>query len=120
MANAIIIVVLLVIAIFAVRGTMKHMRSESSCCGGGSAELPAEEKKLENPVIGKMTVHIKGMSCQHCVNRVTEVINKIDGASAKVNLKHGEAIVSYDRKIDSADVKARVERAGYEVTSIEE
>ena len=95
MANAIIIVVLLVIAIFAVRGTMKHMRGESSCCGGGSAELPAEEKKLENPVIGKMTVHIKGMSCQHCVNRVTEVdVDKIDGASAKVNLKHGEAIVS--------------------------
>lgn len=120
MANAIIIVVLLAIAIFAVRGTMKHMKGESPCCGGGSGDLPPEDKKLENLVIGKMTVHIKGMTCQHCVKRVTEEINKIDGASAKVNLKHGEAVVSYDRKIDSAEVKARVERAGYEVTSVEE
>ena len=67
-------------------GTLKHLKGESPCCGGGDTII-IEDKKLDGPVIGKKTVKISGMHCDHCVRAVTEAINKIDGASAKVNLK---------------------------------
>ena len=52
------------------------------------------DKVLDKPAIGKKTVKISGMHCEHCVKSVTEAINKIEGASAKVNLKKEEAVVS--------------------------
>ena len=61
---------------------------------------------------------ISGMHCEHCVKCVTEAINKIEGASAKVNLKKEEAVVSYDREIDDDDLKKAVEEAGFKVVDI--
>ena len=43
-------------------------------------------KTLENPILGKKVLKISGMHCEHCVKAVTEAINKIDGAAAKVDL----------------------------------
>ena len=88
------------------------------CCGGGGGSLPPEKKKLENPVIGKKTVKISGMHCEHCVKAVTEAINKIDGAAAKVNLSENEAVVSYDRELDDEQLRKIVKDAGYRVVSI--
>ena len=39
-------------------------------------------------------------------------------ASAKVNLKKEEAVVSYDREIDDDDLKKAVEEAGFKVVDI--
>ena len=77
-----------------------------------------KKKKLENPVIGKKTVKISGMHCEHCVNAVTEAINKIDGASAEVSLHGKKAVVSYDRELDEALLKKTIEDAGYKVEAI--
>ena len=115
MANIIIILIVIVLLGFALKGTFKHMKGESPCCGGGGGSLPPEEKKLENPVIGKKIVKISGMHCEHCVNAVTEVINKIDGASAKVSLHGKKAVVSFDRELDEAVLKKTIEDAGYTV-----
>ena len=115
MANIIIILIVIVLLGFALKGTFKHMKGESPCCGGGGGSLPPEEKKLENPVIGKKTVKISGMHCEHCVNAVTEAINKIDGASAKVSLHGKKAVVSFDRELDEAVLKKTIEDAGYTV-----
>ena len=78
-----------------------------------------EYKKLDGPVIGKKTVKISGMHCDHCVRAVTEAINKIDGASAKVNLKKKEAVVSYEKVVEDAAIREAVEKAGYTVQSIQ-
>ena len=115
------IIVILVIAVFVllgVKSTIKHFKGEGACCGGGGGSLPPEKKKLENPVIGKKTVKISGMHCEHCVKAVTEVINKIDGAAAKVNLSENEAVVSYDRELDDEQLRKIVKDAGYRVVSI--
>ena len=54
MVNAIVILILILIAIFAIRGTIKHMKGESPCCGGGGAsEIKEKPSKLERPVIGE-------------------------------------------------------------------
>ena len=68
--------------------------------------------------MGKKTVKIQGMHCDHCVASVTEAINSIDGASAKVDLKKEEAVVSYDRTLDDDKIRKAVEKAGFKVVSI--
>lgn len=119
MVNAIVILILILIAIFAIRGTIKHMKGESPCCGGGGAsEIKEKPSKLERPVIGEKIVQISGMICEHCVNRVMRALNKIDGVSANVSLKGKRAVVSYDREIDVNVLKKAVEDAGYTVESI--
>ena len=119
MVNAIVILILILIAIFAIRGTIKHMKGESPCCGGGGAsEIKEKPSKLERPVIGEKIVQISGMTCEHCVNRVMRALNKIDGVSANVSLKGKRAVVSYDREIDVNVLKKAVEDAGYTVESI--
>ena len=116
MVNAIVILILILIAIFAIRGTIKHMKGESPCCGGGGAsEIKEKPSKLERPVIGEKIVQISGMTCEHCVMRA---LNKIDGVSANVSLKGKRAVVSYDREIDVNVLKKAVEDAGYTVESI--
>ena len=96
MANVIVVAVVIVLLGFALKGTLKHLKGESPCCGGGDTII-IEDKKLDGPVIGKKTVKISGMHCDHCVRAVTEAINKINGASAKVNLKKNEAVVSCEK-----------------------
>lgn len=120
MADIIIILIVVVLIVVAVRQTKKHMKGESPCCGGGggSVELDIPIKNLENPVLGRKTVKISGMTCQHCVKNVTEAINKLEGASAKVDLDRKEAVVSYDRLVENDKIKKAVTDAGYRVDSI--
>ncbi len=121
MINVIIIAVIAVILIFAIRSSVRHFRGEGDCCGGGSDSIyPTEEKKEKKigPVIGKKRLTISGMHCDHCAFNVTEAIDKIDGAAAKVDLNSGTAEVSYDRQVEDAILRQAVEDAGYTVTSI--
>ena len=69
MVDAIIILIVIVLLIFALKGTLKHFKGESPCCGGGSETIVTdiEDKMLDNPAIGKKTVKISGMHCEHCV-----------------------------------------------------
>ena len=65
MVDIIILLIVLVIIIFAVKGTIKHFKGEGACCGGGSKGLiKTEEKKLQHPKIGEKTVKISGMHCE--------------------------------------------------------
>lgn len=119
MVNVIVILILILIAVFAVRGTIKHMKGESPCCGGGGdSEVKEEPSKLEGPVVGEKIMQIPGMTCEHCVNRVMHALNKIDGVSANVSLKGKRAVISYDREVDEKVLKKAVEDAGYTVNSI--
>ena len=69
--------------------------------------------------LGEKTMKITGMHCENCVASVTRAINRIDGAAAKVSLKKGEAVVSYDREISNEELKKVVEDRGYHVVSIQ-
>lgn len=117
MENFVIIVLLVVVLFFCIRSSIKHFRGEGGCCGGGTYK--ARQKKL-NTVIGRKTFSVEGMSCQHCVNRVMEAVNSIDGASALVKLKKGLVIVSVEHPINNEIIKDAIEKAGYKVTKIEE
>ena len=108
MANVIIVLILVVVVGIALKSTRKHMKGESSCCGGGGEIYQAvEDKKLDNPIIKEKVFKIKGMTCQHCVANV--------GVSSQVNLKKEEAHVVYDRDVDDQVIIAAVKQAGYDV-----
>ena len=121
MADTIIILVVVVILIFALKGSIRHFRGEGACCGGGSGSVKtkkAKKKTLDGPVTGQRTIRISGMHCRNCANSVTNALNAIDGVSAKVSLKDNTAEFSFDRTVDDADLKQAVEKAGFEVISI--
>ena len=108
MANAIVVIVVIIIMLFAGKGAYKHLKGEGACCGGGSKpEIP--KKKLDGTKLGEKTMKITGMHCENCVASVTRAINRIDGA----------AVVSYDREISNEELKKVVEDRGYHVVSIQ-
>lgn len=69
----------------------------------------------------KKKILIEGMSCQHCVNHVTEALGEICGVkSANVDLGNKNAEVELAHPVDDAKFKEVVDEAGYEVVGIEE
>ena len=110
--------VIAVIVVIAVISSVKHFKGEGGCCGGGSSYKP-KKKKLVNIRYQKV-FWVDGMHCDHCKNRVEEVVNDMSGIAGKVDLKKGELVVSYAEDVDDATVKARIERAGYTVTVIKD
>ena len=114
LSNLIVIVVLVVIMFFAVKGSLKHLKGEGGCCGGGS-EVKEPDKKLNGPVIKSKTFKIEGMHCENCANRVKRAINGIDGVSAKVYLRKKEALVRYEKDVDDSVITSAIESQGYNV-----
>jgi len=112
MENYIIIAVLIVLAVVGLRSTVKHMKGQGDCCGGGGYK--PKKKHLSN-VIGQKTFKVGGMKCENCKNRVEEIVNDIPGAAGKVNLKKGELTVSYSQPIDDELIISKIERVGYTV-----
>lgn len=112
MTDLIVLLIVAIIIVFAVRSSAKHFKGEGGCCGGGTYK--AKRKKLKN-VIAKKTFTVEDMTCQHCVNRVQEAVNSIDGASGVVNLKKGIVVVSMSREIEDGEIISKIEKAGYVV-----
>ena len=65
-------------------------------------------------------IKIDGMSCQHCVKTVTDVMMGIDGVSqVKVNLKKGEARLKFERdRLDLELLETAIVTAGFEFVSL--
>ena len=87
MVDAIIVLIVIVLLIFALKGTLKHFKGESPCCGGGSGLIKTEieEKVLEHPAIGKKTVMVSGMHCEHCVKSNRQ--NRLQKLKKKQSIK---------------------------------
>ena len=110
-STLIVLLIVIVIAAFAIKNSIGHFKGEGGCCGGGETILP-DEKQLTGQKIGEKTVHI-------CKNRVERAINRIDGAVGKVNLKKNIAVVSFEREISDEEIRKAVEEQDYKVLSIE-
>jgi copper chaperone len=59
---------------------------------------------------------IKGMSCGHCVMRVTKALQGIEGIkNVKVDLPSGEATFEEEKPVDRKVIEEQIRKAGYEV-----
>lgn len=62
----------------------------------------------------KMRIFIDGMTCQHCVKRVTAALESIGIEEADVEI--GEAVISFDEsKIDIAKIADVLQQSGYKL-----
>ena len=114
--NIIIVVVLAAVILIGLRGTLKHFRGEGSCCGGGST-VKLKKKKLSGQIVDRKEIHIEGMHCINCQNRVMEALNGIEGLSASVNYKKNSAKLEMERQISDSEIREAVEHAGYKVVA---
>lgn len=117
MENYIIIVILVLAVGFGIGSTIKHFKGQGGCCSGGNYK--PKRKKLKNVLYQKI-FKVEGMHCDHCKNRVEEVVNDMKGIAGKVNLKKGEITVFYGEKVADEVIKARIKKAGYGVIGIKD
>ncbi|ACV68283.1 heavy-metal-associated domain-containing protein [Desulfohalobium retbaense] len=61
-------------------------------------------------------VTVKGMSCQHCVQAVTNALESIDGiANVQVDLSTGRVEFEQSGEIPEPQIRQAVQDAGYEM-----
>ena len=116
--NLFIVLILIIILFFSVKGSIAHFKGEGSCCGGGGKDIKVKPQKLSE-VRSTKIVKIDGMHCEHCYARVHNVLNSIEGVNASVKGKRGIAIVRSEYEIDDKFLADTIEKLGYKVISIE-
>ena len=122
-----IIIAVLVLAVLiggAAAYLVRAKRSGVKCVGcpaGGncSSRHKKKKKKLTGAVIAKKTIIISGMYCAHCVQSVTDSLNRIDGVSARVDLNKSCAEIFLDREVGEDILISAVEKEGFSVESIQ-
>ncbi|NTW42375.1 MAG: cation-translocating P-type ATPase, partial [Cellulomonadaceae bacterium] len=67
-------------------------------------------------VVGTVDLAVQGMTCASCVARVEKKINRVEGATATVNLATETAHVELTGDVDAAALLGAVEKAGYTAT----
>ena len=62
------------------------------------------------------TLHVKGMTCQHCVKHVTKALSSMDGVTdVVVDLEKGTAVCKISHEIPDTEFAAVLDDAGYEL-----
>jgi copper chaperone len=73
----------------------------------------------DEPMSTTATIQVTGMTCQHCVNAVTEEVTALDSVTRVEIELRPEAVslvtVTSDAPLDLANVVAAVDEAGYEL-----
>ena len=115
--NWIAIVIIVIILIPAIRTTVKHMKGEGDSCGGPKEKVP--KKKMDGPKLRELTVHIEGMHCQNCKNRIEKHVNELDGVICKVKLNKKIAVVSLYKDVDESLIKDTIEKLDFTVVGME-
>ena len=87
MINVILILIVAVIAFFAIRFTVKKMQGKAGCCGGGGENSVMVEPKHIEKILGKKEIIIDGMKCKNCSSRIQNALNSLENVNAIVNLK---------------------------------
>ena len=63
------------------------------------------------------TVQVKGMTCEHCVNAVTQEVAKVEGVTGvDVDLASGQVTIASEKPVTVDALRAAVDEAGYELT----
>lgn len=66
----------------------------------------------------KTSIKVAGMTCQHCVNSVTEEVSSLSGVvSVNIDLVSGNVEIESENDLSESDLEAAVQEAGYEVVS---
>lgn len=62
------------------------------------------------------TIHVKGMSCNHCSQAVSKALEALPGISdVRVNLDSGEVSFKESSPVSMDEVRQAIDRIGFEV-----
>ena len=65
-----------------------------------------------------ITYRVTGMTCEHCARAVSGEVAHLEGVTdVQVDLPTGEVTVTSAAPLDTDDVRAAVDEAGYELAS---
>ena len=65
----------------------------------------------------KLYLTISGMSCEHCTNYVTKVLNEMEGIHVMDITLEG-ALIDTNLSVTEDKIKEAIDEAGYELTEI--
>lgn len=66
----------------------------------------------------KTSIKVAGMTCQHCVNSVTEEVTSLTGVtSVNIDLASGNVEIESENELAPSDLESAIQEAGYEVVS---
>ena len=116
----IVIGIVLVVCAVAIPTAIKHLKGKSGCCGGDDEKQILEKKELKEAIVCVKEVKVSGMKCNHCVDTVTRLFNKIEGVSADVNLKTGIAKLSSTTPLDDKTIREALAFSDYTIEAITE
>lgn len=117
MDTTVVAIILVVLLSVGVKASVRHMRGEGGCCGGGSTIR--ENKKLDGEKLGEKVITVEGMHCENCQNRIERKLNKLDGVACRVHLKKKQAVVSYSREVSDEELTRILEELDFSVIKIE-
>lgn len=67
----------------------------------------------------KKKILVEGMSCQHCVNHVSEALKDIGAKDVEINLDKKLVSAEISEGITDEAIMEAIEEAGYDVLGIE-
>ncbi len=112
MEYAIAGIVIIVFAIFVIKGYMKKL--SSGCCGaGGDAQRKvrvADRNRAHYPYSAELSVD--GMMCPACETRIENSLNVIDGVWAKASSSEGKVHVLMKTPVDEDALRRAVNDLG--------
>ena len=85
MGTYIICGILVIVVIAALLGSKKHFKGEGGCCGGGG-DVKIKPKHLDT-IVATKKLHIEGMSCVNCQNRIENALNGMARSMPKQALR---------------------------------
>ena len=97
----------------------QQLIAEASPLTEYSAEADSDNKEEKENQVMKKTMKIEGMMCPHCVARVTNVLNKMEGVSAQVSLDDKAAYITAEEGVTDEMLTKMVTDVGYTVVSVE-
>ena len=67
----------------------------------------------------QMSYAVRGMTCEHCVQAVTDELTALPGVrEVRVDLSAGAVLISSDAPLPIDEVRAAVDEAGYALAGI--
>lgn len=106
LGTGILIVILLIVVISAGKSSLKHLKGEGGCCGGGS-EAPKVRRRKLNQIVSVKKIQIEGMKCENCRRNVENTLNSLNQVNARVRLKEKEALVKLGTDISDGELRKR-------------
>lgn len=97
----------------------QQLIAEASPLTEYSAEADSDNKEEKENQVMKKTMKIEGMMCPHCVARVTNILNKMEGVSAQVSLDDKAAYITAEEGVTDEMLTKMVTDVGYTVVSVE-